>query len=239
MNCLVDLPRRINKIGDSPAIGLSTAIGCMLDLPGLPGAGNKIYDRSPYGNIGTITGAVWKRLPGGLWVLDFDGTDDYVDCGSDSSLKFTSEDFSTEFWAKFDSFASYPRIIGNDASETTGYWLDFRNTGKLRFITNQPPAERQETNINDGLTVIDTWYHFVASRDGATVTLYRNGVDATTSHGTHIDPATPGDTFIGRRFNVSYPMDGQIALVRIYNRALSALEIQNHFNREKHLFGVW
>jgi len=26
---------------------------------------------------------------------------------------------------------------------------------------------------------------------------------------------------------------------RIYNRTLSALEIQGHFNQEKHLFGVW
>jgi len=33
--------------------------------------------------------------------------------------------------------------------------------------------------------------------------------------------------------------DGYIALVRMYNRALNALEIQKHFNREKHLFGVW
>jgi hypothetical protein len=34
-------------------------------------------------------------------------------------------------------------------------------------------------------------------------------------------------------------LDGSVALPRIYNRVLTALEVQNHFNREKHLFGVW
>ena len=33
--------------------------------------------------------------------------------------------------------------------------------------------------------------------------------------------------------------EGKMSLIRIYNRLLSALEIQNHFNREKHLFGRW
>jgi len=32
-------------------------LGCVHYLPGLPGGGSKIHDRSPCGNIGTITGA--------------------------------------------------------------------------------------------------------------------------------------------------------------------------------------
>ena len=56
-------------------------LGSVLYLTGLPCGGSKIYDRSPYGNHGTITGATWKRLPSGLWYLDLDALDDYVDCG--------------------------------------------------------------------------------------------------------------------------------------------------------------
>ena len=97
----------VGKIGtiyqrSAQAIDLSTPpIGCVLDLPGLPGGGNKIYDRSPYGNIGTIIGATWLRTPSGLWVLSFDGSDDYVDCGSGSSLDITGG-ITVEVWAKCD-----------------------------------------------------------------------------------------------------------------------------------------
>ena len=45
------------------------ALGTVLFLSGLPGSGNRIYDRSPYGRLGVITGATWKRLPSGLWYL--------------------------------------------------------------------------------------------------------------------------------------------------------------------------
>src|SRR3990167_10553439 len=36
------------------------------------------FDRSRYQNHGTITGATWKRLPSGVWVMSFDGTDDNI-----------------------------------------------------------------------------------------------------------------------------------------------------------------
>jgi len=104
-----------NKAGIYPiyqkpaqAIGLSTpAIGCGLDLPGLPGGGNKIYDRSPYGNISAITGATWKRLPSGLWYLDFDGTDDYVDCGNFTPAGDADKQLTVLYWWKGATGGSY------------------------------------------------------------------------------------------------------------------------------------
>ncbi len=114
---------KIGTIYQKPAqaIGLSTPpIGCVLDLPGLPGAGNKIYDRSPYGNHGTITGAVWKRLPSGLWVLNFDGSDDRVDCGDDPSLSPGLGDWSISVWIKATVDDNYKVIAGGGAWNVTG-----------------------------------------------------------------------------------------------------------------------
>jgi len=37
----------------------------------------KVFDRSPFGNHGTIYGAVWQTLPSGKSALSFDGVDDY------------------------------------------------------------------------------------------------------------------------------------------------------------------
>ena len=38
-------------------------LGCVLYLPGLPGGGSRIHDRSPYANNGTVAGATWRHLP--------------------------------------------------------------------------------------------------------------------------------------------------------------------------------
>ena len=84
--------------------------GCVLYLPGLPGGGNKLYDRSPYANVGTITGATWKRLPSGLWYLDFDGTDDYLDVGQDSSLMPTTS-LTIELWLNPDTIVGSHRLL--------------------------------------------------------------------------------------------------------------------------------
>ena len=103
---------KIGTIYQKPAhaIGLSAPptppIGCVLDLAGLPEVGNKIYDRSPYGNHGAITGATWKRLPSGLWVLDFDGTDDVI-TGSDAALPSGTTARSVLMWVNLDVLKDY------------------------------------------------------------------------------------------------------------------------------------
>ena len=57
------------------------AKSCVLDLASPlydPTNRSKIYDRSGKNNHCTIYGAIWTRLPGGLWALIFDGNDDYI-----------------------------------------------------------------------------------------------------------------------------------------------------------------
>ena len=91
---------------------------------------------------------------------------------------------------------------------------------------------------------LNNWHHIVGIYNGVDQTglhIYVNGnLDDRELHGTcsgQIEDSS-GYPFkvsgiSGRRFG------GDIALMRVYNRALSALEIQNHFNREGHLFGAW
>ncbi|RKY96077.1 MAG: hypothetical protein DRQ03_07885, partial [Candidatus Hydrothermota bacterium] len=58
----------------------------------------KAVDISKYGNNGTIHGATWTT---GKFdsALKFDGTDDYVNCGNDSSLNITDA-ITIEVWVK-------------------------------------------------------------------------------------------------------------------------------------------
>ncbi|MDP2731407.1 MAG: hypothetical protein Q8O55_13160 [Dehalococcoidales bacterium] len=88
---------------DSP--GLET----LLYLPGLPGGGSRIHDRSSYGNHGTLIGATWVKTPGGLWCLNFDGSDDYIDCGTGITLANSS--FTLEAWVSRGIAGAYHSIL--------------------------------------------------------------------------------------------------------------------------------
>ncbi|HUV76187.1 MAG TPA: LamG domain-containing protein [Dehalococcoidales bacterium] len=220
--------------------------GCVLYLPGLPGGGSKIYDRSPYGNIGAITGATWKKLPSGLWYLGFDGSDDYVDCGTAASLDMGTGDFSMLVWV----YTSYPSdsnagIISKKAGYfTNGYGLHTTSVAQAYWrilVHAEDSASNQVQYNNDSNLAIDAWYLVAVTfdRDGD-ATLYIKGdleeiKSASMSSVGDIDNAhilEIGEAN-GRHHN------GYIALPRIYRRVLSALEIQSYFDREKHLFGVW
>lgn len=235
---------KIGTIYQKPAQanGLSTPpIGCGLHLPGLPGGGSKIYDRSPYGNIGAITGATWKRLPSGLWYLDFDGQADLVDFGD--VLDMGKSDFSVEMWIKADSTeqVDYTTLVGksNIPSGAINGW-------NIYFASNAVMAR-----IGDGTTNVKSssswanyqniWTYVVATfdRDGY-LTLYLNSVpkdwDSLVAL-VDFDQQNTTQLFIGRSAARYYT--GSVALPRVFNRALTAFEIQNIFNQEKHLFGVW
>lgn len=217
-------------------------LGCVLCLPGLPGGGSGIYDRSPYANSGTITGATWKRLPSGLWCLDFDGQDDSISLGTPENLDITG-DITICAWVYP---ASLPSESGNNFAIlsktqtliTNGYEFWLRTSDKIDFFTNQA-ATYQSSGSDDSVVTKGEWQHLAVTRRGTTANLYKNAVDVTNTQGTHLAPTPAGQTACVGRMGDSYPFHGCIALVLVYNRALSALELQNLFNRGKRLFGVW
>jgi len=58
---------------------------------------SKAVDISRYGNNGTINGAVWTSSGRFGSALQFDGVDDYVDCGNGASLNITTA-VTVEAW---------------------------------------------------------------------------------------------------------------------------------------------
>ena len=208
-------------------------LGCVLSLTGLPGGASKIYDRSPYGNIGTITGATWKRLPSGLWYLDFDGSDDYVNCGNDASLDITDA-ITIEAWVKLPS--------------TPSGWSRVLSKGYAYYTLSFPPAGLAPIARIDGLsggsgqeffgsaigTDVWTFLGLTYNKDGGAnnFRMYIDGkLDRVVTHTGQISPG--GSLCVGSTDIPNEFLSGYIALVMIYNRALSDLEMQNHFNQEK------
>ena len=188
-------------------------------------------------NIGTLTnGPTWVSGRAGP-ALNFDGVNDYVDAGA--AANFTSEGFTLALWINFDTLDGTgedgnPVLFNKGQFEVDGYYLQSQDAvnRNLVLVTNQSAANQQTKSSNNTLSLGD-WQHLVATRSGATVKLYRNGVEVSyASTGTHIDPAsTTSNSVIGRYLPsaANFHVNGLIDDVRVYNRALSAVEVLQFF----------
>ena len=232
-------------------------LGCVLYLSGLPGGGNKIHDRSPYGNQGSITGATWKRLPSGLWCLSFDGNDGFVNFGDLDIFSFTDGAgadlaFSLEVWVNLTDATANVLLAKYDSSVNKREWyLTTGGDDSLSVWCGHLDENVYITRYTAGgymTTYEGEWIKVVATYDGLEVNtgllLYINGAVITANAGGAGSYTGMSNTNIPMYIGVSQHetygfLDGDIALPRIHRRVLSALEIQNSFNQEKHLFGVW
>ena len=213
--------------------------GCVLYLPFWEGAGAVAADISPYGNNGGITGATWADGVLGK-CLNFNGASDYINCGKNASLEFGTGDFTLEAWIKADTFP----VIGNifhkgGGSAEAGYQLRLVAPNNIQVVICDGTAIRPNIAVTG--KVVDTWYHVVAvlSRASDTLKLYCNaGTPAsvsTTGLGSITNTAL--NLILGSAAGTSSWYDGLIDEAMIYNWALSASEVFEHYYRSARYAG--
>lgn len=211
----------------------------------LDAANNKSYvsgsttwtDLSPNQNTGTLTnGPTFSSTNGGAIV--FDGTNDYVDCGT--NLSFTTTGFSICAWVYPTSATSY-RTVFNKGNGTTAagsqYELlsSFNGSNKFQFDVFIGGA-RTDT-ASPSTYALNKWYYVCGTRSGSLNTLYENGVSTNTVTIAGTLNTTANTTKIGIAGS-TLPFSGNIAIAQIYNRALSASEILQNYNATKIRFGL-
>jgi hypothetical protein len=85
----------------------------------------------------------------------------------------------------------------------------------------------------------NVWAQFVGTYDGANLKLHVNGIlvqsNATTATATW---ANSGGIYLMRRWDGAEYFGGSLAIVRIYNRALSLSEINRNFNAQRARFSI-
>lgn len=205
-----------------------------------PGSGTTWTDLSGLSNTGTLTnGPTYNSSNGGSIV--FDGSDDYVNCGSNSSLSLNSMTISAWIRASTDS-TNYRGIIMDES------------------VGGSPWNYRLYLNISNGFVIYDIngggsgavtsnfgvnnnqWYYLCGTRSavGGTMSLYINGVLNNTSTDGSTRTTLGNSVWIGRSpyLNGSYPFIGNISQVSIYNRALTAAEISQNYFALKNRFGL-
>lgn len=208
-----------------------------------PASGITLTDMS--GSLqGTLTnGPVYSG--GNAGQLTFDGSDDFVTYGDQSSLGLTG-DTTIEVWmyipSSWTTGSLYPNIVskGADSGFDTAGWALFA------FRPNSPGTENWiGIGVRDGVgpsyryftnTLLDQWFHVVGVRTASTVIIYQNGIQRENNTLSRSPATNSTPVYIGR--GTSGYFNGRIANVKLYNRVLSAAEVTQNFNALRGRFGI-
>ncbi len=197
-------------------------------------AQTKTRDFSKYGNHGTVYGAIPSTSePTGFY---FDGTDDYIDCGNDSSLDITDA-ITIEAWVK-SSVSQNKYILSKAGSTNKNYAVLLYTDGSCRgmMFDDSGTGVAEATAPAGSFSFNGTFHHIVYTYDGSYGKIYVNGnLKDTSDLYTGTIGTTTDHLEIGKRLDNYF--NGTIALVRIY-KILNENAIKNHYENERNIFGV-
>lgn len=187
------------------------------------------FQDSAGNNHGTASGAIISAGKLGTGV-GFDGVNDYVSVLDSNSLDITNA-ITMSAWIKVDSFSNQnPRILAKKNAYDLYLNASLR---KLEMAVYNQSASRKTVK---GSTILssDIWYHVVGIYDKASgFKLYVNGVQETLTGDTGFRGNIKTGTnllLIGNFEGLTRYFSGMIDEVAIYNRALTASEISDHYN---------
>lgn len=193
------------------------------------GSGTAAKDGSGNNNNATLHGASWTK--GKAWsALNFDGLNDYVDCGNNETLD-PIQGATIEAWVNFGclpSVAGHTMEIASRSGASTDLDLQAETDNRFKFYIGPGVVVASNTVVEIG-----RWYHVAATYQAYNCTrMYVNGIlEKTTSinlaRGTNPNSFSIGESLVwrGRYFN------GTIDEVKVYNRPLSAEEVWSEYTR--------
>ena len=176
-------------------------------------------DQSGNGLDGTVNGAIQANLETKGW-WQFDGTNDYISFPESSSFSFANDDFTIESWIYPTNSVVFANIF---STEDFDFKLQFL---AVRIYTSGGSNTTATCNLNE-------WNHVLFYRKSSTFYVSINGVEETVT-----PPAFTGDgssaANMGRKIrSASEYFPGNIAEVRVYQRALTSAEIHQNYNSKK------
>ena len=219
------------------------------NLKSYPGSGTSWLDLSGKNNHGTLnSGPVF--VSGNLGAFLFDGTDDFANFGTDTSLIIGNSDFAISIWIKTPissvgegSPSAWGPILskGCSTSAPAGSWWFAQNSTNNNRITFNGSSEAGGTFIMalTTPTLADGWHNIVITRIGTNSYLYTDGVLGVTdsTSATNLSNTSAlliGNSAIGSNKRTSMTL----SQVNIYNRALTASEIKQNFNATRGRYGI-
>jgi len=163
--------------------------------------------------------------------LNLDGNS-WAEVHDNESLDITDE-ITLEAWVYWDDSVSHGILSKwNYGAGKASYLILKISADNFRFYLSSTGSNA--ALIENTTTITSGWNHIVGVYDGTNIKCYLNGaVDGSTAYSDGIFP-NDLNLEIGKYGSANYPND--IAQPRIYNRALTAEEVQRNYNAGKNTY---
>ena len=175
--------------------------------------------------------------------LIFDGTNDYCQITSNGTGTFNNQSWTIESWVRPHVTTKDGAIFSYDytAHSPPYYATQFRlmNSGRIYLSWNNNGS--WTSNVTSFSTPNDTyvaneWQHIVGLFTSGRQEIRLNGEIVDSDNKAHTITYYSQEVWVGRANYSSGYLDGNIGMVKYYNRALSGDEIIQNYNATKHRF---
>ena len=214
------------------------------DRGSYPGTGSTWYDLTSNNYNGTIANAVYNGGYGN-GSFTFDGSGDTVDVGPISTAGDHSNCTISIWMNKAAQVANYGNVYDCNYGATTynkGPRMEVDIAGSVVRVYMGSDAGNY-VSISFGGLSNDVWYNLVltVTPNGSSQDLktYTDGalVTSSTSSSTYVWDGDVADLYLGVGYTAGRHFTGKIAAFTLYNRVLSASEIEQNFIVQKQRFG--
>jgi hypothetical protein len=210
-----------------PAVAQLAEAGLVAAYGFNEGSGPLVTDTSGHGHTGTISGATWTTQGKFGPALAFDGLNDWVTITAAPALDLTTG-MTLAAWV-YPTTTSGVRDILLKEGPTVDIYNLYAYNGQGRPEANVFVGGSNRTAVGTEL-LANVWTHVAGTYDGSTLRLFLNGVQvASTARSGAMAPG-PGPLRIGGNSLWGEYFQGRLDEVRIYDRALTAAEIQAAMN---------
>ena len=195
------------------------------------GSGTTLTDNQAAGSYpGTLSGGViWTAsaaFADSRNALDFDGSNDYVDCGNSASVQRNgTQPFTVEAWVKpvGGRWISVISKFVHTASHE-GYSLEIFSDNKVSLLYGNNWSDWNATTSSNALTS-GVWSHIAATYDGSTVKIYINGNLTQSAAWTNGVTDSGTNLLIGSRSGSTFCL-GQMDEARVWTVARTAAQLR-------------
>lgn len=189
------------------------------------GSGTALIDRTGSGRTGTLSGPTWTTSGKFGGALSFDGTNDWVTIADANSLDLTNG-MTLEAWVRPSALSGYPTVILKEMSGGLAYGLYAYDSAPrpAGYVTVAGSDVGASGTSN---LLLNTWTHLALTYNGSVLRLFVNGAQvASRTLSGSIQTSTGALRIGGNAVWGGEFFSGLIDDVRIYNRALTQIEIQ-------------
>jgi hypothetical protein len=207
-----------------------------------PGSGTTVTSLVGTGLNGTMTSVTYTNP-----YFGFNGTTSQISVADNAALEPGTGDWTVEMWIRYNIIAGRTRTYlskANNGGNAADWGYGFRTNAGTSATYFE--VGNGTTSVNSPATSVTTgvWYQIVGVWTNIatnSIALYKNGAlvgsnpHSFASIRNTVNPLYLGN-YNGNEFAQQF--DGDMGIVRIYNRAVGATEVQNLFDADKAKYGL-